>query len=54
MTNSFDPTPEAQKVVLIDAKILRQAEKLITGCEGCAPEDADLPFDNILDRVDGQ
>ena len=49
----FDPTPETQNVVLVDARTLRQAEKLIIGCEGCAPEDAELPFDNVLDRVTG-
>jgi hypothetical protein len=32
---------------------LRKAEKLIIGCEGCAPDDAELPFDNVLDRVTG-
>jgi hypothetical protein len=31
----------------------RKAEKLIIGCEGCSPEEADLPFDNVLDQVTG-
>ena len=53
MADFFDPTPETQNVVLIDAETLRKAEKLIIGCEGCSPEDAELPFDNILDRVTG-
>jgi len=53
MPDFFDPTPETQNVVLIDAGTLRQAEKLIIGCEGCAPDDAELPCDNILDRVTG-
>ena len=53
MPDFFDPTPETQNVVLIDAQTLRHAEKLIIGCEGCSPEDAELPFDNILDRVTG-
>ena len=47
----FDPTPEEQKVVLIDAETLHKAEKLIESCEHCNPEDAEIPFDNILDRV---
>jgi hypothetical protein len=31
----------------------RKAEALIIGCEGCSPEDAELPFDNVLDCVTG-
>jgi hypothetical protein len=53
MPDFFDPTPEAQNVILVGAATLRQAEKLIIGCEGCSPDDAELPFDNILDRVTG-
>jgi hypothetical protein len=48
----FDPTPEDQIVVLIKDADLGRAEKLIIGCEGCS-EDAEIPFDNILDRVTG-
>jgi hypothetical protein len=40
-------------VVLIDAAILRKAEKLIESCEHCNEEGAEIPFDNILDRVTG-
>ena len=29
----FDPTPEQQKVVLIDTSILHEAERLIESCE---------------------
>jgi hypothetical protein len=47
----FDPTPEQQTVILIDAAILRKAERLIESCEGCNENDAKIPFDNILDRV---
>ena len=49
----FDPTPEEQRVVLIDAATLRQAELPIESCEHCNPDDAEIPFDNILDRVTG-
>jgi hypothetical protein len=35
----FDPTPEQQKVILIDAATLREFEKLIESCEACNPED---------------
>jgi hypothetical protein len=41
----FDPTPEQQNVILVDAATLREAEKLIESCEHCHPNDADIPFD---------
>jgi hypothetical protein len=46
-------TPEKQSVVLVGAGTLHQAEKLIIGCEGCSPCDAEISFDSILDRVTG-
>ena len=46
-----DPTPEEQNVVLVDVSTLRKAEQLIASCEECNPEGAEIPFDNILDRV---
>jgi hypothetical protein len=49
----FDPSPEVQNVVLVDATTLAKAENLIIGCEACSPDDAQLPFDNVLDRVTG-
>ena len=47
----FDPTPEVQNVVLVNAATIREAERLIDSCELCNPEGAEIPFDNILDRV---
>ena len=49
----FDPTPEEQVVVLVDTAALRKAEGLIESCEHCNEEGAQIPFDNILDRVTG-
>jgi hypothetical protein len=43
----FDPTPEQQNVVLIDAATLQKAQRMISGCEACS-EDAEIAFDNIL------
>jgi hypothetical protein len=40
-------------VVLVDAATLRKAERLIESCEHCNEEGAEIPFDNILDRVAG-
>jgi hypothetical protein len=39
--------------VLVDSVTLRQAERLIESCEQCNEEGAEIPFDNILDRVTG-
>jgi hypothetical protein len=47
----FDPHPEEQDVVLVDADLVRRAEQLIESCEQCNEEGAEIPFDNILDRV---
>ena len=48
----FHPTPEQQNVVLIDAASLQKAQRMIAGCEACS-EDAEIPFDYILDAVTG-
>ena len=47
----FDPSPEEQQVVLVSTDTVRKAERLIESCEGCNPTGAEIPFDNILDRV---
>ena len=49
----FDPTPEQQVVVLVESATLHQAERLIESWEHCNEEGAQIPFDNILDRVTG-
>jgi hypothetical protein len=38
----FDPTPEQQNVVLIDASTLQNAQRMIASCEACS-EDAEIP-----------
>jgi hypothetical protein len=32
---------------------LHKAQRLIESCEHCNPEGAEIPFDNILDRITG-
>src|SRR5262249_38880152 len=49
----FDPTPEQQNVVLVNAATLHVAERLIESCEGGNLDGAEIPFDNILNRVTG-
>ena len=41
----FDPTPERQIIVLVDAVTLRKAERLIEACEHCNQEAAEIPFE---------
>jgi hypothetical protein len=33
--------------------VVRAAEKLIASCEHCNPVGAEIPFDNVLDRITG-
>ena len=47
----FDPTPEQQNVVRVSIATLHEAERLID--KHCNPEGAEIPFDNILDRITG-
>jgi hypothetical protein len=46
------PHTRTQNVVLIDAATLQQAQRMIGGCEACSYV-AEIPFDNILDRLTG-
>jgi len=48
MRDFFDPTPEQQNVVLVDAATLREAERLIESCEACNPEGAQIPFGQFI------
>ena len=42
------------EVVTVDAARVREAESRIEGCEPYHPDDAELPFDWILERVTGK
>ena len=50
---SFGPTPEEQVIVLVEDETIRNAEGFIKSCEHCNPEDAEWPFNVVLDRVTG-
>ena len=45
------PQPEQQNMLLINTATLLEAERLIESCEHCNPVGAEIPFDNILDRI---
>ena len=49
----FEPEIERQIIVLVETVSLHKAERLIESCEHCNEEGAEIPFDNILDRVTG-
>ena len=42
------------EVVTVGAAQIREAESKIEGCEHCHPDDAELPFDWILEQVTGR
>jgi hypothetical protein len=46
------PARKQQNVVLINAATLQKAQRMISGCEACS-DDAEIPFDNIVDRMAG-
>jgi hypothetical protein len=49
----FDPSWEQTNIVIVDAETLRKAERMIESCEACSPDEAEIPLDNVLDRVTG-
>jgi hypothetical protein len=49
----FDPTPEEQVIVLVEDETIRNAEGFIKSCEHCNPEEAEWPFNVVLDPVTG-
>ena len=42
------------EVVTVGAAQIRAAESKIEGCEYCHPDDAEIPFDWILEKVTGK
>src|SRR5205814_308624 len=49
----FDPSWENTNVVVVESGVLRQAERWIKSCEACTPDEAQMPFDWVLDKVTG-
>jgi len=41
----FDPPPEEQRIILVDAATRHKAERLIESCEHGNPTAAEIPFD---------
>ena len=49
----FDPPLEKTNIILVDAGILRRAQRQIASCEVCVPDTAEIPFDCLIDGVTG-
>lgn len=49
----FDPLWEETNIVLVDDGAIRKAERHISSCEACKRDEAQIPFDHVLDRVTG-
>ena len=41
-------------IVSVDRKTALRAQSVITSCESCKPDDADIPFDWVLAEVTGK
>ena len=50
-TADFAPAAEETDVVFVDEPALLDAQNFISGCEHCAPERAEIGFDQILDSI---
>jgi hypothetical protein len=48
----FDPPLAELTLLSVSAATLRKAAMLVLACESCS-EDAEIPFDYVLDRVTG-
>src|SRR5437764_9017270 len=49
----IDPALKNTMHVLIDGETVCRAERRIDSCEACAPDEAEIPFDYILDSITG-
>src|SRR5262245_48830267 len=51
----FDPQPDEIDIVLVDERTANEAALLFVDCcEACCPEDAEVPFDWVLDYLTGR
>jgi hypothetical protein len=49
----FDPPWEETDIVMVDRLTLQKAQRQLAGCEACS-DDAEVPFDWVLDRITGR
>jgi len=49
----FDPPLDELNLVTVSAYTLAKAQRQVLSCELCNPDDAEIPFDNVIDVVLG-
>jgi len=55
MPHDFLDTPtDESEFVLVDRSTCEKALREVAGCEVCRGDEADIPFDWILDRITGR
>jgi hypothetical protein len=50
----FDPPADELQLVVVGGATLVSAQQMVLSCEYCHPDEAQIPFDWILDKVTGR
>jgi hypothetical protein len=50
----FDPPPGEVQLIVVGGATVASALQMVLSCEHCHPDEAQIPFDWILDRVTGR
>ena len=50
----FDPPLDELDIIPVVERTIAQATRFVVGCESCTPEEAEFPFDWVLDYVTGR
>jgi hypothetical protein len=50
----FDPPADEFQLIMVGGATIDAAMQIVQSCENCQPDDAQIPFDWILDKVTGR
>jgi hypothetical protein len=50
----FDPPPDELQLIVVGGATVVSALRMVLSCEHCQPDEAQIPFDWILDEVTGR
>jgi hypothetical protein len=50
----FDPPPDELQLVVIGEVTVASTLQVVLSCEHCHPDEAQIPFDWILDQITGR
>jgi hypothetical protein len=50
----FDPSADELQLIVVGEVTVVAALRMVLSCEHCQPDEAQIPFDWILDRDNGQ